>query len=549
MIRPTKDVDADIHAERRRRAAFRMRLGESESLRRAALIRCRRDPLFWLGNFAYIKANPAMVRKYGTLAIPVLLWDYTIEGVCRFLGWYPPDEWRVEWPYSSVGLPEYYSPLRSTVVVASREMGKTKLPALAALWDWQFHIGATYGFLSRVERDVDDNKSTGDGSIFSFIRWAIRRQPQWLRPVAWRGARHRFDDCWLGLINAERGNSLIGGSTTEDALKGLRCKRVVIDEANFVPGLESMIESLRAVGPLWVSSSVRGRATDFARLQHGELVMVSDPPQEYGWGKLTWHFSLRPDRDPSTEAGTKWVGRTRAEMTQQAWAQEYELDDMASTPGRIWGDLITPAHDVGDAEWREEILPLLTNRKLTIAEGWDFGFSAAATAVVWIAYHAGVFFILDYRHWLDAILGTVVDGIGDAGFHTRRNPRGILPAIRVGDRASGFGHRLIGGRRQTQSKTWIQTLREYDVYIRGQSLEIETSIHIVADAFRRGVLRMCPPCHVRHGGLPNLRECVLQYARHMSTGNLEYVGDTPPPRKDIYSHIADGIQHAMHALT
>ena len=415
----TTDVDADIMAERQRRLRLYLAAEDSADLRAALYRHCQVDPRFWLANFAWTRA-PRATRIHGTNRIPFLLWDYAVRAIDLFLGRgqdSPPDG----------------EILRNVAVRKSREMGGTIVPALLVIWDWQFNRGADYGFVSRVERNVDNGKSTGGGSIFSYIRWAIRQQPRWLRPTPWVAKkRDRFADAFLELVNPDLGNVIIGSSTTSDAMRGDRYRRGIVDEANSIRGLPDLLESLEDVGPLWLVSSVKGRVTGFARLCHGELgAEVHDYGHhigQRGWVISRWHYSMRPDRRPGTEAGDRWRAAKMAAMSPSSWAQEHEIDDMASVPGRIWaGDLEEQFHILDKDWWRSNVLPAIPSAELY--EGWDFGYEVTLTSVVWAAIIDDALFILDYRHWESAVVETVVDEVAKAGYRTDRIPQGRLPNL------------------------------------------------------------------------------------------------------------------------
>jgi hypothetical protein len=543
---PSDDNDSDILRERRRRVDLYRRAKKDKRFAAYLYKRASQDPVFWFENFAWTKVKwrtEKQRRLHRTSVVPAMNWPILQDAMGLFLGLTEDDRTAED-------------ELFAVSVAASREVGKTKNPCLWAVWDWQFGDGS-YGFISRRERDVDNNKSHGDGSIFSFIRWAIRQQPEWMRPPSFKlQKRSRNDDNWLEIVNPVNGNSLVGSSTTVDAMRGDRRKRVVVDEAVLMADFEGLLESLDDVGPVWACSSVRGRGNGFARCWHGELGFdVWDYGAhigQRGWVRLRWHYSDRPDRRPGTAQGDAWIRATKARKTPLAWAQEQEVSWDASLPLRIWKTFSADQHVFDGEEWRREVAPYLSSA--TIVEGWDFGSGEALTAVVWIAHIQSIdtIYVLDYRQFREATDKQVAAGVADAGYACNRSPGGRMPDRRAGDIAGkAGGERMVGGRMQAPRRSWIRNLGDQGIRIAGVRLDDAEAIQRV-DIGLRGWpdgeetdwsprIYFSPLCSIRHDRtLPSLTECVSQYHRKETEGV-----DHPKPDKDIHSHAADALKHAV----
>lgn len=439
---------------------------------------------------------------------------------------------------------------RSGMLVKSREMGASVIACAVAAWEFLFRPASTNIFVSMKARKVDDNSLIFNNSLFAKIRNIVRWCPRWMRPSTWREhARARFDDNWLSLYNPDNGASIIGEASDPDKLRGARANRVWVDEANSIPWLDELLTAAKAVGPYMLLSSVKGMGTHFARLWHGrggvEIQRHGEHVGKRGLVGFRWHYSQRPDRDPATAEGRAWRDAQRAEYTPEGWAQEFEIDFAASQTGRIW-PMLSDAHVLDAREWRDLVLPRV--QRMTLIEGWDFGYSKTLTACVW-AYHdpdTDTLYVTDYQQWEDKTYQDVAADYAAAGYRCNRNPTGLVPDRRVGDTHSGGkGSRIEGGKRADPIASWIHNLRRYEgIKVHGRTLQVEEAITRVSTALQRGRLFFGPKCAETRGGLPSLVECVSQYRREgASEGAVDHVGVTPKPYKDVHSHAADALQH------
>lgn len=558
----------DTEAEIRRRLDLYRAAAKSRPLQRWLMKRCAEDFRFWLTHFAWTHDPKRPLPR-----IPARVdWSFQWDLYGLILGLdaddrLAPDPAFVEHQNAELrrladegnelaadilGREAQVEDarLRNVIVAASREVGKSLVLAYAATWVWLFRPGTHQIFISLKREKVDDNTMAFDRSLFGKIRNVIKWCPAWMRPPAWRvEGRARFADRHMVLLNDANGAAITGQSTDPDAIRGERAFRVYVDEANSIPWLGELLEAVQHVGPAVLVSSVKGMTTHYARLWHGKIVKTVEHEKRggaSGWVKLRWHYSMRPDRDPATPEGKAWFEQVRPDYADDAWNQEMELDFAASTPGRIWGpDIDDTFHVYTPRAWQREVASLIDRAR--IVEAWDFGSGAALTAVVWGAYFEATdtLYVLDYRQWERATDDEVAKGVADAGFATAANPGGIMPHARVGDAAGRQrGHRMHGGRRLEQTRSWVENLGDQGIKIRGHMLRVEPAIALVRRQLRKGRLFFSPRCATPRDGLPSALDCAKNY-RRQGEDAASFVGHDAQPLKDVHSHIADAIQHLV----
>ena len=421
------------------------------------------------------------------------------------------------------------------VVEKGRELGGTQSLEEAALWAWAYKPGITQILVSRTEGDVDDSSDVYHTSLVSKLRAMIRCLPDWGCPPAYRGgAKPRGHDRFKLLVNPANGSSFLGVSTSANAARSKRAFRVLVDEANSIDFLEELLRSLSRVGPWCCLSSVAGRYTHFARLAHGEVQPLSERPDDGRLRKYRLHYSQRPDWSPED------IETMRAGMDAVTWAQEMELDYAASQPGLIWAVYTPDALTL--AESRE-----LRRKAVTWLHGWDFGQSHALTA--WVSAYVtsdGVVVLDDYRQWRDTTAEQIAADLHDAGWYPDE------PSYAVGD-PSGVqpGRKTHNGEAVKPAKSWLDNLRRVGITVRGQTGpegDRESSIALVTRYLTEGRLLVGPRCALRR---PEATEwpCVLDALRgyHREDGEPETWSraKAPQPVKDIYSHLADALQHVV----
>lgn len=476
------------------------------------MARCAADPLFWFDNFAW-SYDPRRPPYH----IPLILWDDQREMVRSFLGYGEGsrDDSGALWPM---------------LYEKSRDQGASVILTACPAWDWLFHVAADYGLMTRREADLDDGTKN---SLAGKIDYVLSMLPRWmLRGYDERLHRRRRPTTFVHPIT---GSTIIGQTTTGDAFRGHRLKRVLVDEAAHIPQMDTILTSISgATDAPSMASSVRGKGGAFAQVAHSESVECRSfrDPDGHGWRKLRLHYSSDPRRDES------WAEAKKATMTPEAWAQEYEIDYAASVPGRIWPEFDESRHIYnGHDEWMCEYGPGPFISQARLIEGWDFGSGESLTAVVWAYYLPSTdsLYLRDYRVWKEKRYDEIARDIAAAGYVCARNPGGISPDSRLGD--------VAGRARGSDQRSWIMNLRDEGIDIQGRMVRHQEALFDrMRIAFSKDRILLHPDCAVRHSrGLPTLAESISQYRRDIRQG--EHIGDTPKPRKDQYSHLADALQY------
>lgn len=524
-------LDETFHLERIRRLMIREVASRDAGLRAELMSLCAADPHFWFDHFAHTY-NPKKSAAYvagGSPHIPFLLWDFQRTVVDLFLG------------IGSHHNRNSHGWLWPVVEDKSRELGATWIVILAALYDWLFHEGADYGLMTRSGTDLDGPSTQ---TLFGKLDYALARLPCWMVPP-----HKRIQTPQPTLYNYDSGASIAGSKTVPDAFRGQRQKRTIVDEGASVPNFATVMRSVDDVSPApWVVSTPKGRGNFFASLVHGEGVTTVKYGQTgLGWCHHRMHYSQHPERNPETPQGAAWMEREKSRRTEEAWAQEQEIDYTASAPGRIWRDFSSVTHVLTPEEWRSLFAPWSRLSQTPVYEGWDFGSGPSLTAVVWVAHDEANdrLILLDYRMWKETDFDKIADDVGDAGWLTDKNPNGRRPTRRLGD--------IAGKQRGSDQRSWMRNLGSRGIDLEARSLaDAEYTRTQIGLAIREERLLCAPACGVRYPGLqdaaPTLVECLEQYARAVKGDAAEYVGDTPPAKKDKYSHAADALQYVADAI-
>ena len=506
----TGNVDEDISAELVRRAELYARAANDATLQAALMERCRRDILFWFDNFAWTFDNR---RPPNT--IPLLLFEHQLPLPLLWVGQGDPSIYRAT-----------NGNLLPLIVEKSRDQGASVICAEASLWDWLFGKAANYGFMTRVGSDLDDQ--TPD-SLFGKLDIALEMLPPWMRPKVKRRSGPK-----PMLKNLDTGSYIVGSATTSGAWRGPRLKRIWVDEAAHILLLASILTSISAAtdAPA-LTSSVNGRGNRFAKIAHSEGSTTNPygDPNPAGWCKLRLHYSQDPRKDAA------WITWKKNQLSVEDWAQEYEIDYAASRPGRIWPEFRVDTHIYGPREW-SQVLPWLTGAQ--IIESWDFGSGPSLTGVAWWAFleSNNTLYGLDYRVWRETPVDQVADDVGRAGWLCDTNPNGRRPHRRVGD--------IAGKARWGDQRSWLSCLKARGITIQGRLLsDQEATLKAIRQSIRDERFFLSPACARRYTqGLPTLAESVEQYRREFRGRVEDYVGDTPKPLKDQFSHLADVVQYA-----
>jgi hypothetical protein len=195
---------------------------------------------------------------------------------------------------------------RFTITCASRQVGKSTLMTIFALWIACFKLDQRILLVA--------NKEATAIEIFRRVRLAYEELPNWLKPTVKE----------YGKTSAEFDNgSRIGiTTTTSSAGRGSSCDLLILDELAHIEA-HLMKEFWAAVYPIisaskkskiLIASTPNGTDNLFYQLWSGA------EKGENGWEPLRIHWSEIPGRD------AEWARITKSSLeSEDLWAQEFEL--------------------------------------------------------------------------------------------------------------------------------------------------------------------------------------------------------------------------------
>lgn len=215
------------------------------------------------------------------------------------------------------------------LVEKSRNVGATWM----WVWfmDWlKFYHGITTGTMSQKEDDVDNRTAN---SIMEKLRINLRAQPEWSRFGWVENSNHDK----LNMIQCPESNlTHLGGVAKGTAFRGGRLSVTFNDEFAHVLEAAQVLDSLSAISTCnFFVSTPKGEHNEYAR-------MALTP----GVNKKSVHWSDHPLRNKEWEKKI----RSKPSITEETFAQEYEISYTKSNVGRIFPMFAGRASDSED-EW------------------------------------------------------------------------------------------------------------------------------------------------------------------------------------------------------
>ena len=193
---------------------------------------------------------------------------------------------------------------RYSLILASRQVGKTETSAAYLLWFALFHEDKTILILS--------NKADGAKEIIGKIQNAYEELPEWLKPGidedSWNKHECKFD-------NKSR---IIAGTTSEDSARGLSISLLFLDEFAFVKNhiqqkfWTSASPTLSTGGSCIIASTPNGNSNLYAQMYRGAVNKTND----FAFLHVPW--DAPPGRDE--EFKQQQIGL----LGKRKWLQEYE---------------------------------------------------------------------------------------------------------------------------------------------------------------------------------------------------------------------------------
>lgn len=172
---------------------------------------------------------------------------------------------------------------KDLLIDKSRDMGVTWCVLIVFTWFWQFH-GEGYDFLcgSRKEQYIDGigNMDT----LMEKIRFLIRNQPKWMRPVGFDWKR---DSNYMKIVNPETKATITGEATNANFSRSGRRRAIFFDEFAFwETDAEAWRASADSTNCRLVVSTPCGFNNQFAKLRHSGSIAVR-----------SLHWRLHPEKD------------------------------------------------------------------------------------------------------------------------------------------------------------------------------------------------------------------------------------------------------------
>lgn len=209
---------------------------ESASAREEIIIRCKRDPIWFINSFLYTfdpQNYPDNPER------PLILWPHQVKAEKFVL--------------DSIGH-------HGGLFPKSRRMGVTTLILAGFFWRWRFRPMQSFLLLSAKEDRVD--KKDDPSSLFWKLDHYNDRLPTWLKIPMSRDTRSM-----LKFANPFNGSVINGESTNADADRGGVRTAVLADEVAAMPNADAVIN---AIGPLteslYLVSTPKGAFGTFYKL-------------------------------------------------------------------------------------------------------------------------------------------------------------------------------------------------------------------------------------------------------------------------------------------
>jgi hypothetical protein len=185
-----------------------------------------------------------------------------------------------------------------------------------------------------------------------------------------------------GSLEWANGSRIVSLPSNPSTGRGVAARRVYLDEFAFCAYdqliYESIVPTLSHGGQLTVLSTPKGRANMFFRLWSGL--------EGGAWSRHEIHWQDCPRYTP------EWAETMRANMTRQAWAQEYDCDFIAS------GDAVFDAADL--ARCADGYVPDADGCDRTVT-AWDIGRRQDHTVGITLGLRGETWHVVAFERFLE----------------------------------------------------------------------------------------------------------------------------------------------------
>lgn len=323
-------------AARRKNRLFQ--LMKSEEAQTIEKEKCRKDPLYWFDNYAWI-LDPRNSLLY---AFPFELFEFQRESVT----------WIDELIYvmKSDGL-----------IDKSRDMGVTWLVLCMFVYYWLFpKEGSQFHALITSYRADEVDKANVPSTIFEKIRMQIRMLPAWMMPQGFEPKKHLTH---MSVINPENGSTVTGTTANAETGRSGRFTVIFFDEAASIEqDVNSATAASRSTNTCLFVSTPKGKLNYFAQLRWSGNIPVR-----------SFHWTNHPYRD------ARWYKGQKLKMSPEMVAQELDIDYDASQPGKVYPSynevyhVITKSDFIREVEGSTRVDPLTGGRQFKIPDSWNLG--------------------------------------------------------------------------------------------------------------------------------------------------------------------------------
>lgn len=245
------------------------------------IAKCKRSCQYFIENYVKVKHPTKGV-------VPFRLYDYQVEMLDAFINY------------------------KDTIVLASRQMGKTELSCAYLLWDAMFNKKRTILIVSY--------RLLGAIEIIDRIKFAYKELPEFLKDDV-----VEFNKTSIAFKNDSK---IVARATTKESGRGLSPSIVYVDEFCFVPPnmqkdfWGALMPTLSAGGGLIITSTPNNDEDEFAVLWRAANDMVDDKGETTKVGtngfrpvKVTWE--RHPDRDEA------WAEDQRSKIGNERFQREH----------------------------------------------------------------------------------------------------------------------------------------------------------------------------------------------------------------------------------
>lgn len=243
----------------------------------------------------------------------------------------------------------------NTVIEKTQQMVVSWAVMEGFLWDIMFQRNWINLVLSRKERLVDDG---GSGSTYESLMGKVRFSYERL-PQRFRGASP-LEFSYLKIHNPRTQSTIVGETSNPQAGRSGNYRRVLMDEAAFMPRSETVYGAFRQGCPKGrlIVSTPNGKGNVFYRLRSKD---------NSGYRVIRMHWMQHPDRHCDCKDGKHrgcWYATQKEDLTPLMLARNVDISYEDSVAGKVYypfgSDFIAPAGSLfnpGEMVWR----------------WWDFG--------------------------------------------------------------------------------------------------------------------------------------------------------------------------------